>query len=130
MTAIRLALRNVVSALLIRFDTRSAEVCLGLTESLYGFGGLIGRGDSPFLSAAAFVFGLVTQVLSYRGSTRPRRLVNAVNSGLWLFVSLHWLNQGHVSMFCGCVGLAITAGLVSVRATSIELNLRLPRGLP
>lgn len=128
MNSIRLVLNNVLAALLIRFDTRSAEVCLGMTQALYGIGGLIERGESPLLASLTLVLGVVTQVLSYRGTTRPRRLANAINAGLWLFVALHWLSHGVVSVACGCIGLAVTAGLVSVRATSIELNLRTDRG--
>lgn len=108
---------SFLGRLLLRFDPRSAEVCLGITALLYGASELAG-GDlrSSSASGSAMLLGILTQLAAYGGKPATRRVVNVLNAAFWSAVSTSLVDSGSVQIAGISAGLAITASLVAVRA--------------
>lgn len=114
---LRKGFSEFAGALLTRFDMRGAEVALGATQTLYGLGGALSH-SYPGPPLIALMLGILTQIAAYSGPAYLRRVVNSLNCALWVFLGFHGVDSGFFHMVGLCFGLALTAALVSVRATA------------
>ncbi len=109
------AVGSFLSDLLLKFDTRSAEVALGLCLMSYGVGSAFDAvaTDSGMV---AWLLGAGTHVAAHSGRPPGRRVVNAVGFAFWVFEVVRNAGMIPARTMMMYASLALVSLLVSVRA--------------